>query len=191
MSEAILDAAEDLLRRDADGTGIPPLTLGDVAEKVGLARSSLYRYHAGVEDLIEAVAMRGFHEWVDGIRDHVSATVAADGPRAGILAFLEDSVRRGPAAELRWRNQLLRVHLDELAHRRASESHRQANAILVECVAALPGLDAAEREVLGESLRFLICGAVIVVADHPGDMEVHLRHYRAAVEAMVDAAGGN
>ena len=60
MTEKILDAAEHLLRRDVDGTGIPPLTLGDVAKEVGLARPSLYRYYAGVEDLIEAVSMRGF-----------------------------------------------------------------------------------------------------------------------------------
>ena len=35
MTEKILDAAEHLLRRDVDGTGIPPLTLGDVAKEVG------------------------------------------------------------------------------------------------------------------------------------------------------------
>lgn len=96
MTEKILDAAEHLLRRDVDGTGIPPLTLGDVAKEVGLARSSLYRYYAGVEDLIEAVSMRGFDEWAVTAGAEVRAARESSGPRAGIRAFVESNLRRAP-----------------------------------------------------------------------------------------------
>lgn len=37
---------------------------------------------------------------------------------AGVLTFVESNMRRAPDGKLRWRHQLLRVHLDEIAHRR-------------------------------------------------------------------------
>lgn len=187
MTEKILDAAEKLLRRDADGTGIPPLTLGDVAKEVGLARSSLYRYYAGVEDLIEAVSMRGLDEWIAKTRDEVIAA-KDDGPRAAIRVFVESNLRRAPEGDLRWRHQLLRVHLDEAAHRRMEEEHTKATEILAECVAELPDLADDARADLLESLRSLINGGVMVVADHPGSADAHVRMYTAAADAMIDRA---
>lgn len=186
MCEAILDAAEKLLHRDVDGTGIPPLTLGDVAKEVGLARSSLYRYYAGVEDLIEAVAMRGFPEWADGTRREVEEALAKSGPRAGVLTFVESNMRRAPDGKLRWRHQLLRVHLDEIAHRRVLERHQTATTVLAECVADMPGVSEECRANLLEALRSLVSAAVLVAADHPEDVAAHIRLYTAAAAAMID-----
>ncbi|MFD5867335.1 TetR/AcrR family transcriptional regulator [Corynebacterium sp. NPDC060344] len=191
MTEKILDAAEALLRRDTEGTGIPPLTLGDVAKEVGLARSSLYRYFAGVEELIEAVSMRGFDEWVTATREHVESVKGASGPRAAILAFTEDNLRRAPEGELRWRNQLLRVHLDELTYKRVMERHETATDILTDCVADLPGLDGdVAREQLRDGLRMLISGGVLAASDHPESVEAHIRLFTASADAMMDEATG-
>ncbi|WP_295627087.1 TetR/AcrR family transcriptional regulator [uncultured Corynebacterium sp.] len=189
MSEEILDAAEELLRRDIDGSGIPPLTLGDVAKKVGLARSSLYRYHAGVEDLIEAVAMRGFEEWVEGCRERVSTVKAERGPRAAILAFVDANIRRGPHGDLRWRHQLLRVHLDEESFRRVSERHGRGMELLEECVREIDGVADDCRGTLFEALRALINGGVVVAADHPDDVERFASLYERAADAMLDSVG--
>ncbi|MFD8880131.1 TetR/AcrR family transcriptional regulator [Corynebacterium xerosis] len=190
MTEKILDAAEHLLRRDVDGTGIPPLTLGDVAKEVGLARPSLYRYYAGVEDLIEAVSMRGFDEWVVTAGAEVRAARESSGPRAGIRAFVESNLRRAPGGDLRWRHQLLRVHLDEAAHRRAMAHQLTASDILVECIADLPDVDGIDRGDLTDGLRLLISGGVLTVADQPHALDAHIRLFSAAADAMIDEALG-
>lgn len=149
--------------------------------------SSLYRYYAGVEDLIEAVSMRGLDEWIAKTRDEVIAA-KDDGPRAAIRVFVESNLRRAPEGDLRWRHQLLRVHLDEAAHRRMEEEHTKATEILAECVAELPDLADDARADLLESLRSLINGGVMVVADHPGSADAHVRMYTAAADAMIDRA---
>ncbi|UWE99859.1 TetR/AcrR family transcriptional regulator [Corynebacterium diphtheriae bv. mitis] len=51
---AILATAERILRSGS------PLTLGKVAQEVGISRTALYRYVSGIDEIIETLATKDF-----------------------------------------------------------------------------------------------------------------------------------
>lgn len=81
---AVLDAARDLLAE----TGRAP-SLAEVAERAGLARSSLYEYVSSREGLLEAVVADIFPSWTERVR---AAIAAAPAPGGRVWAYVESNV---------------------------------------------------------------------------------------------------
>lgn len=86
MEDAVLLAAEDILREQ----GPAGLTTEAVASATGIARTSLYRYIGGIDDLRWAVIARHIPAWTSAVTDEM---LLADGPRAEILAWAEGNLR--------------------------------------------------------------------------------------------------
>lgn len=70
--ERILAAA----RRCLDRTGVAKTTLSDVAAEVGVTRQTVYRYFAGLGELLHAVAETGADDFVARMQAHVGAFTA-------------------------------------------------------------------------------------------------------------------
>lgn len=98
---AILDAARDLLARG--GNRAP--SLAEVAERTGLARSSIYQYFGSKDDLLEAVIADTFPRWAAYVEARTGeASTPADRALAYVDANLhlvasgEHAIARGLAA---------------------------------------------------------------------------------------------
>ncbi|MBI2706078.1 MAG: TetR/AcrR family transcriptional regulator [Actinobacteria bacterium] len=66
MRDAIVAAAT---RRFAEH-GVASTSIDDIAREAGVSRATVYRYAGGRDDVIVAVAMRRFDEWVEGVVGH-------------------------------------------------------------------------------------------------------------------------
>ncbi|MFG1697946.1 TetR/AcrR family transcriptional regulator [Nonomuraea sp. NPDC049309] len=77
---ALLDAARKILAE----TGRPP-TLARVAERAGLARSSLYQYFRSSEDLLNAVVEDVFPRWSARVAEAMDAAAT---PAGRVLAYV-------------------------------------------------------------------------------------------------------
>ena len=83
---ALLDAARDLL---SQGPATAAPGLADVAQRAGLARSSVYSYFSSREDLLDAVVADTFPRWSHYVRERMSR---ARTPGAKVLAYVDANV---------------------------------------------------------------------------------------------------
>ncbi len=85
MITQLVDAAEALLA-DSD-----TLTAGAVAQRVGVARNSLYRYIDSIDDLRGLVIQRHLPSWVDAVEEAVAEN---DGAEDRLSAYLRANLRQ-------------------------------------------------------------------------------------------------
>lgn len=88
---AILAAARDILAQ----TGRAP-TLGEVAQAVGLARSSVYQYYSSSDDLLAAVVADIFPAWARHVREKVESQ---QDPAARIWAYIDANIELFASSE--------------------------------------------------------------------------------------------
>lgn len=130
--EAILGAAEDLLVENEN-----PLTLGAVGERVGLKRSSLYRYFTNLDELVEAVAVRDFPTWTAAVQ---RAVESAESPHEAVAAYVRANLLEAVDDRHNWVAGLSRLHLGDAARRRIGALHAGLTEILAEVVREIPGV---------------------------------------------------
>jgi TetR/AcrR family transcriptional regulator, cholesterol catabolism regulator len=142
----ILGAAAELFRRK----GYSATTLQDVAEQVGLHKSTLYHYFASKEELLFRI-VTDVREVVDRVADDV-AELDVD-PLERVAAYLRRLIALGfadPARTTVFRDDLARLsparHAEQLDRRR-----RQRDA-LAALIADAPVRDATDPQVLAEIL---------------------------------------
>lgn len=173
--ELLVSAAEEIL---AEG-GLDALTAGAVAGRAGLARNSLYRYFASIDDLVELVVTRGFPQWVEA----VEAAVAAEStPQGRIRAYVESSLRQAAASTHGWRSSLSRASLSETARRRVLDMHRQLQGI---AQAAFEEIDPDHPELLLTVVQSLVdaCTRRIDAGDAP---DVVIAYAVAATARLIE-----
>lgn len=181
-TEAILDAAEDLLR-DAE----QPLSLATVGARVGLQRSSLYRYFAGVDDLVEAVAVRGFPRWTEAVRDAVEA---AGDPRRAVAAYVRANLEQAVDSRHEWRAGLARLHLDEESRRRIGAMHVELTDVLRDAVRRVPGIMAGDRDRCADAVQALTDAGMARIGTVPeAGRPDHVEWYAAAAGRVLDLPG--
>lgn len=83
---ALLDAARDLLSEGA--TEAP--ALADVAQRAGLARSSVYSYFSSREDLLDALVADTFPRWSGYVHQRMARQPT---PGGKVLAYVDANVR--------------------------------------------------------------------------------------------------
>lgn len=148
MEAALVDAAEEILR---EGAG---LTVGAVARRVGIARSSVYKYVDSVDELIEAVVARDFPRWIAAVRHAVDA---AHTPRERVLAYARANITEGASGDHRWRVGLARASLSPEALQRVMAMHGELEALLAE---AVQELDAPHPDLLQPAVQSLVDTAI-------------------------------
>jgi len=80
-SERILDAAEKIYRKD----GADALSMRRMADELGITATALYRHYAGKDDLLDAVADRGFEKLAADFREARKKRT----PRAQLIAVFD------------------------------------------------------------------------------------------------------
>jgi len=172
--ELLVSAAEEILAED----GLDALTAGAVASRAGLARNSLYRYFASIEDLVELVVTRGFPQWIEAVE---AAVEAESTPRGRITAYVESSLRQAAGSTHGWRSSLSRASLSDTARRRVLDMHLQLQGIAHEAFAEI---DADHPELLLTVVQSLVdaCTRRIDAGDEP---HVVIAYAVAATERLI------
>lgn len=133
QERALLDAARELVGESGE------LTLGAVAARTGLARSSVYQYFASKEDLVEAVVQDVFPRWAARI---VQVVERAATPQEAVLAYACENLRLVAAGEHAIAAALHSAAPGPVVARRSEEMHRDMLAPLVRVLAAMDVEDA-------------------------------------------------
>lgn len=154
---AILDAARSLIEETSE-----PPSMGDVAERAGLARSSLYQYFASVEKLLSAVASEVFPEWADRVLKRVDA---ASTPGMKVWAYVEENVAIFSSSELSVAQVLARAIAPQEFHAPMKELHLQLQVPLRQ---ALTDLGDPEPELMAELIDSLIVKSTHGLTDDRG-----------------------
>lgn len=145
MHDALLDAAEELLAESQDGDTSPPLTVGRVAQRVGIGRTAVYRYFADVDAIVEAVAVRDFPRWTDTVR---AAVDAAPGPRAKVVAYVRSNIELAHHTDHAWLVGMSRMHISPAARARIGALHAELTGILDELTGGHPHLTATVQAIV-------------------------------------------
>jgi len=147
--EQILDAAAELFRR----RGYSATSLQEVADRVGLHKSTLYHYFASKDDLLFRI-VRDVGAGVDRVADDV-AELDVD-PLERIAAYLRRLIEFGaaePAKAAVFREDLARLSPPRLDQQLALRRRQcAALAALIADAPVRPALDAVGPDVLAELL---------------------------------------
>lgn len=143
---SLVDAAEAILAEQ----GVEALTTGAIAARAGIARNSVYRYFASIEELVELVVTRGFPVWVDSVR---AAVEAAREPEERALAYVTSNLTQARSSAHGWRTSLSQTTLSDAARRRVRDMHVDLNQILERVV---EDLAVAQPALLAAVLQSLV-----------------------------------
>ncbi|RYF30023.1 MAG: TetR/AcrR family transcriptional regulator [Comamonadaceae bacterium] len=120
--DELITAAEEILAQN----GLDALTAGAVAKRVGIARNSLYRYFASIDDLVELVVTREFPSWAHAVRTAVDEETT---PSDRIAAYVRSNVQQAASSTHGWRSALSKTSLSEQARKRVRDMHIELNDI--------------------------------------------------------------
>lgn len=164
---ALLDAARALLAE----TGEAP-SMGQVGQRAGLARSSVYQYFATADDLLAAVVADVFPEWAARVLKQVEAATT---PGGRVWAYVEANVDLFASSEQAVAAALTRVVDPQVLHPSMRAFHLQLQVPLRQ---ALENLGESEPEKMGEHIDSLILQA-------SRELENTVPEQRAAVRGRV------
>lgn len=142
---ALLDAARAILAESGDEP-----TMRDVAERVGLARSSVYQYFASAEELLAAVVADAFPAWADQVLDTVSR---APTPGEKVWAYIEANLEMFASTERAVAAALTRVVDPQVLRGPMQDFHARLQAPLTD---ALHDLGEPEPDAIAKHVNSLI-----------------------------------
>ncbi|MFC8368713.1 MULTISPECIES: TetR/AcrR family transcriptional regulator [unclassified Streptomyces] len=159
---ALLDAARSLL---SEG-GTEALTFPALAERTGLARSSVYEYFRSRAAVVEELCEVDFPVWAAEVE---AAMAAADGAEAKIEAYVRKQLELVGDRRHRAVVAISASELDAGAREKIRAAHGGLIAMIVE---ALADLDHAEPRLAAMLLQGVVDAAVrrieLGAAEHPG-----------------------
>lgn len=93
LRDQIVDAAGRVFDRQGAGA----TTIDDIAKEAGLSRAGVYRYAGGRDDLILAVTLRRFDEWVTDVVHHVEKFDTAAAVITEAIVWTARTVEKDPS----------------------------------------------------------------------------------------------
>lgn len=175
--DKLIAAAEEILAEK----GLDALTTGAVAKRAGIARNSLYRYFASIDDLVELVVTREFPSWVRAVQ---AAVDEATTPSDRIAAYVRSNVQQAAGSTHGWRSALSKTSLSEGARARVRDMHIELNDIARH---ALKELHPEQIDLQLAIIQALVdaCVRRIDVGDDPDDV---LSYATAATHRLMPPA---
>jgi len=150
---ALLDAAHALLRE----TGEAP-TMAQLAERAGLARSSVYEYFGSRHEVLAALVRDLLPQWIERIR---AAMQAAPSPAEAILAYACTNVALVAEGSHAPGEALAALAPGRETDDRAAQMHAQINEPLI---ATLTELGVGSPESVAEMVNALVYAGVRLLA---------------------------
>jgi len=179
--EEVLSALMEGTKRILLSGGERKLTAGSVAAEAGIARNSIYRYVASVDDLVDLVVAKGFADWAAAVAAAVDE--APDAP-AGVVAYVRSNLTLAASGDHTLQSSLSRAHLSDGARRRIVDLHRQISAVLHDTVARL---DAPRPDLIITAIEALVGSALSLVGpDAPADEVIEFMCGAAAAIVTTD-----
>ncbi|MHC9879013.1 TetR/AcrR family transcriptional regulator [Corynebacterium diphtheriae] len=168
---AILATAERILRSGS------PLTLGKVAQEVGISRTALYRYVSGIDEIIETLATKDFPHWLTSLR---SAMAAAPTPKQRALCWAIESIKLGRETDHAWLATLSSLNLSENCRNAIASEHSKIDQLLrVE----LAQLGTPHIELTVATVRTVVMTAIQTPSSTEAD-----DYFTATISAIIDAS---
>ncbi len=175
---ALLDAARSLL---SEG-GTEALTFPALAERTGLARSSVYEYFRSRAAVVEELCEVDFPVWAAEVE---AAMAAADGPEAKIEAYVRKQLELVGDRRHRAVVAISASELDAAAREKIRAAHGGLIAMIVE---ALGGLGHSDPRLAAMLVQGVVDAAVrrieLSAAEHPDTIT------RAAVSMILRGVSG-
>lgn len=175
---ALLDAARSLL---SEG-GTEALTFPALAERTGLARSSVYEYFRSRAAVVEELCEVDFPVWAAEVE---AAMAAADGPEAKIEAYVRKQLELVGDRRHRAVVAISASELDAAAREKIRAAHGGLIAMIVE---ALGGLGHSDPRLAAMLVQGVVDAAVrrieLGAAEHPDTIT------RAAVSMILRGVSG-
>jgi AcrR family transcriptional regulator len=157
---ALLDVTRTLLAE----TGNVP-SMGAVARRAGLARTSVYQYFGSADDLLAAVVADVFPDWGRRVLGRVEA---ATNPAARVWAYVEANVELFTSPEQSVARALRRLVAPEVLRGPMEDFHA---GLQVPLIGALTDLGEPEPEAIAALIDTLVVAAARTSGDENGDEE--------------------
>lgn len=126
----LVDAAEAILRSDNP----EQLTAGSVTKAVGIARNSIYRYVASVDDLRGLVLARYLPTWLEAVS---KAVANVPDPKERIVAWVRSNLEQAAASGHGWLMGMGRMTPSTATQEMMDEAHAVMRVVLAEAWADL------------------------------------------------------
>lgn len=177
MLTTLVDAAEQIVITE----GVDALTAGRVTAAAGIARNSLYRHVASMDELRLLVIDRHLPAWTDAV---LAAMQRARSPRGKVLAYVEENLNQAAETGHGWLISMSRG-LSESARADVVDAHRVLGTVLVEQIRQLDPSQAA----LSTALVQAVLEAGFTRRDEGDPHEVVLERCRRAVKSILGGVG--
>ena len=175
---ALLDAAHEILLETGEAPGLP-----QVAQRAGLARTSVYQYFASKQDLLQAMVRDIYPRWTEGI---TAAMAAAPTEADRILAYAVANVRLVADGAHAVGSALAALAPGEELDEQATRMHREVQEPLVQTLTAL-NVDAPEQ--VAELINSVVHSTVMLL-ESGQSVESALSHLHVVLGPLVREHGG-
>lgn len=175
---ALLNAAHELLME----TGEAP-ALAHVAQRAGLARTSIYQYFASKQELLQAMVRDVYPRWTQRIS---TALEAAPTEADRIMAYAVANVSLVAEGAHAVGSALAALAPGEELDEQADRMHREAQAPLVQ---TLQNLAVASPEQVAALINAVIHGATLLL-ESGQDLNAALKHLQVVLGPLVREHGG-
>jgi AcrR family transcriptional regulator len=138
ISAKLLDAAEALLREH----GPSGLSAGAVSRAAGIARNSIYRYVASVDDLRGMVMARHLPAWIAAV---TAALDGVDDPRVRIEIWARENLEQARASGHGYLMRITRGLPADSTRAAVDDAHAQMGATIFEDLMAIDPVTARVR----------------------------------------------
>jgi AcrR family transcriptional regulator len=175
LRAALIDTAIELVAE----RGVRNFSLAEASRRLGVAVSAPYAHFADRDDLLAAVAVRGYELLYAGLDPEMSqAQAPADRLAAMARGYVRFAAANRPLFEV-----LNEAGLDKARHRQIEAAERPVTDAFLACVRALSGGDDALSEDLATAVEATAHGHAVLLLDSsssPGTEAVERAAGRAA-----------
>ncbi|WP_374928161.1 TetR/AcrR family transcriptional regulator [Kytococcus sedentarius] len=176
---ALLDAAHELLME----TGEAP-SLSQVAQRAGLARTSIYQYFTSKQELLQAMVRDIYPRWTERISGAMrQAPTEAD----RIMAYAAANVALVDEGAHAVGSALAALAPGEELDEQAARMHRELQEPLVQTLA---GLGVESPDAVAELVNAVVHGATRLL-ESGGTLEAALQHLEVVLGPLVREHGGH
>lgn len=176
---AILDAAHAILLESGEAP-----SFSEVAERAGLARTSIYQYFRSRQELLQAMVRDVYPRWVERV---VDAMAAAPTPADRVLAYAVANVELVAEGAHAVGSALAALAPGEELDEQATRMHREIQEPLVRTLSAL-GVE-QPQDLAG--LVNAVVHATTLMLDSGRDLPEALDHLASVLGPMVREFGGS
>lgn len=166
LKRAIIDTGIEIILAD----GIAELSIRNVAQRIGVSHTALYRHYKNKEDLLVSIAVRGFHELMK--KAETAIVKHAGDPLEQLTELGRTYIRFAVDNSIYYRIMFGDIIMNKTGHKELADLYGAGFRNLVEIIKGLPGSKRKkdeEMEITALSAWSLLHGYSCFVIDNEKD----------------------